>query len=213
MTYNVHTIIAEMRPLVAELKIDRDFFLSGLDQFSMVVVSDDCNMTDKDEPDYGAILPESYFNKCASSPDQMLVHYLHMMGHKWCGMRWRQCPTPYETFTKTECDLIEEIYIQRMFMQLSPVLHAEFHRCTMEYEHYRPWVNSHVRSVVNTMFSLNPVVDVGDDLTHIHQLLYSSDAFDQQTFNMYIRLWERVITRGTGRKLIEQYEELGITSS
>lgn len=200
---NTTSLIAELPALVSQLPVDPEFFASGLDKFTMVL-SDEDDTADKDEPDYGAILPTAYAEEWANTPELMLVHYLHIMGHKRCSIFWRRCPASMSDFTKSEIDFIEECYIQRMFLEQSEQLHDEFYQCIVAFEEYRKWTHPSLRQAMNTMMyrnasCLHPV------LQEIHDVLYANDPFDQRTFNLYISMWAQTIKNG-GRYMIDVYD-------
>lgn len=208
MKTHTEQLIAKLPGLVNKLERERAFFLTGLDRFTLTTIPDGADTSDKDEPEYGAILPESYCNECANTPSMVLAHYMHMMGHKLCDLYWRRCAVQRSVFSKGECDFIEELYIQRMFLSLGGTLHADFLECVVKFEKYRNWVNPQYRSVINTLFSTNPSPDLDEHLKNMYNVLYANDPFNYNTFGLYALLCCVNLEHHGLRDVIAKYDEI-----
>ena len=101
--------VQQLRPLVEDVLIaDKDFFLSGLDQYSLGVIAD-ADEENKIEPDFGTLLPLSFFNDQVTSANDVVIHYLHVMCHKKCEVLWQKTIVPKHQFEIGEINFMEDL--------------------------------------------------------------------------------------------------------
>lgn len=191
-----------------ELRADKDFFLSGIEKYSLTIV-DDADNEDKDEPDYGTVLPLSFFQYDIKKAKDVVVHYIHIMGHKKCMEFWKKCPYMRNQFTRDELHFMEEMYNQRLFMIVAPEQHKRFFNCFVEYDRYRPFKHQDLRDILNSLLQTKLHPEVPMYLRLIHENLYSFDPLAQVTFNRFVREFGMALTTTSFRELIEHYDALG----
>lgn len=198
--------VCELRPLVERTLIaDKGFFLSGLDRYSLTVVEDEDDDV-KEEPDFGTVLPLSYFNSDISSAEDVIVHYLHVMGHKKCQAFWKQISVPYNDFKIGEVHFLEEMYNQRLFSRVAPELHARFYECFKRGSEFRNFVNPALRETINTVLDKTVSTGVPVFLSRIHEKLYRFDPLLLQSFHWYVLYFHTAIQCGEFRQLVEAYD-------
>ena len=198
--------VCELPSLVERSLIaDKDFFLSGLDQYSLTVVADEDNVV-KDEPDFGTVLPLGYFNSDIFSAEDVVVHYMHVMGHKKCQAFWKQIAVPYNDFQIGEVHFLEEMYNQRLFSRVAPELHNRFYECFKRGEQFRNFVNRSLRETINTVLDKTVSLGVPDYLVRIHEKLYRFDPLLLQSFHWYVLYFHTALQYGDFRQLIEAYD-------
>ena len=197
--------VSELRPLVEKALIaDKGFFLSGLDQYSLTVIADEDNEK-KEEPDFGTVLPLGYFNSDIFSAEDVVVHYLHVMGHKKCQAFWKQIPVPYNDFQIGEIHFLEEMYNQRLFSRVAPELYNRFYECFKQGSQFRNFANLSLRETINTVLDTKVADEVPEFLARIHEKLYRFDPLLLQSFHWYVLYFHTALQYGHFRKLIEEY--------
>lgn len=197
--------VSELRPLVEKILIaDKGFFLSGLDQYSLTVIADEDNEK-KEEPDFGTMLPLGYFNSDIFSAEDVVVHYLHVMGHKKCQAFWRKIDVPYNDFRIGEIHFLEEMYNQRLFSRVAPELYQPFYECFKRGNEFRKFVNPALREIINTVLDKTVSDEVPILLSRIHEKLYRFDPLLLQSFHWYVLYFHTAVQHGEFRSLIESY--------
>lgn len=197
-----------LRPCVEEILVaDQDFFLDSLDKYSFTVVSDEENRN-KQEPDFGTVLPLSFFNTDIHSIQCIAVHYLHVMGHKKCQAFWKQISVPYHYFRESEIHFLEEMYNQRLFDVISPSIYEDFYQGFLRYEEntkFQPLSKLAIRNKLNTLFSKTPHPELPELLRETHSKLYVSDPLSLNTFRWYAEVFHLLINVSNLREQIESY--------
>lgn len=198
--------VCDLRPLVEEtLVADKRFFLSGLDHYSLTVVADESNEV-KEEPDFGTVLPLSYFNSDIFSAKDIVVHYMHVMGHKKCQTFWKQIAVPYNDFQIGEVHFLEEMYNQRLFSRVAPELYNRFYECFKRAGQFRNFVNKTLRETINTVLDRKVSFEEPVYLARIHEKLYRFDPLLLQSFHWYVLYFHTSLKYGDFRQLIEAYD-------
>jgi hypothetical protein len=183
---------------------DNEFFLSGLDKFTLNVIQDHENDT-KEESDYGSLLPVSVANTLLTKPQDVVVHYIHVMCHKKCKQLWIHCPVRYDFFKRYEIDFIEEIYNQKLIDTVAPKCYTEFHALIESYDQILGQTTV-IRTTLNTLLTRTPDQVLTKTICDIHKKLYESDPLDQATFNSYIGSWYKLFQINEIREIIRLYE-------
>lgn len=191
-----------------ELWADKEFFMSGIEKYSLTVIDDVDNNENKNEPDYGTMLPISFAQQDILEAKDVVVHYLHVMGHKKCMEFWKKCPYDRNRFKSNELDFIEEMYNQRLFMIVAPEQHIRFFNCFVAYDQFRPFKNRDARDVLNSLLQIKPHEEVPLYLKHIHERLYAADPLSQITFNRYIGDFMDALARTSFSVVIQHYDAL-----
>ena len=198
--------VCELHPLVEKALIaDKGFFLSGLDHYSLTVVSDE-EEANKEEPDFGTMLPLSYFNSDIHSAEDVVVHYLHVMGHKKCQAFWKQISVPYNDFQIGEVHFLEEMYNRRLFSRVAPESQSRFYECFKQGGKVRKFANPELREIINTVLNTSVSNDVPDFLARIHEKLYRFDPLLLQSFHWYVLYFHTAVQCGEFRQLVEAYD-------
>ena len=197
--------VCELRPMVERVLIaDKDFFLSGLDQYSLTIIADEDN-EEKEESDFGTMLPLSYFNSDITSAEDVVVHYMHVMGHRKCQAFWKKISVPYNDFHIGEIHFLEEMYNQRLFSRVAPELYHRFYECFKRGGQLRSFANLPLRETINTVLDTKVATEVPDFLARIHEKLYRFDPLLLQSFNWHVLYFHTALQYGHLRQLIEEY--------
>ena len=200
--------VSELRPLVEKaLVADKSFFLSGLDKYSLTIIADEDN-EDKEEPDFGTMLSLSYFNAGIHSAEDVVVHYLHVMGHKKCQAFWRKIDVPYNDFRIGEVHFLEEMYNQRLFSRVAPELHSRFYECFKLASRLHGFVNRTLRETLGSVLDMRVSNETPHFLARIHEKLYQFDPLLVQSFNWYVLYFHTALQHGNLRELIEAYDQI-----
>ncbi len=198
--------VSELRPLVEKVLIaDKGFFLSGLDQYSLTVIADEDNEK-KEEPDFGTVLPLGYFNSDIFSAEDVVVHYLHVMGHKKCQAFWKHTPVPYNDFQVEEVHFLEEMYNQRLFSRVAPGLHSRFYECFKRADQFRNFVNQDLRKILHTVLDMKVSEGVPYFLMRIHEKLYRFDPLIAQCFQWHALYFYDALQHENFRELVQAYD-------
>lgn len=186
---------------------DRDFFLSGLDRYQFIVIDDEENDT-KEEPDYATMAPLSFYAQHVRSANDVMTQYAHVMGHKKCDALWQKCLIPKQIFSRSEIDLIEETYNQRLFSLVAPSICESFYKTFVAYGRYRGYKDQASREILNSLLTKKVHPDLFSSLKQIHTYLYQYNPLTQKTFNNYIRMWSVVLKIPEVKRSIAQYDQL-----
>lgn len=185
---------------------DREFFLSGLDNYQFIVIADDEN-ENKEEPDYASMMPLSFYTENVLTGLDVLTQYAHVMGHKKCNQLWLKCPTPKQFFSRHEIDFIEEMYNQRLFSLVAPAIYDNFYRTFLNYGKYRGTKHPELVEVLSSVLTRKVHPDLLASLKQIHTGLYQYNPLNQKTFNQYIRLWTVALRIPEVKRSIALYDE------
>lgn len=201
--------LKDLRPAVKKVLVGLDdgFFLSGINHFNVTVVADQ-DWGKIEEPDYGVIIPLSLFKLDITSVESLVVHYLHVMGHKKCGEFWQRVRTPRHEFLREEVDFFEEMYNQRLFEWMAPTEHVRFATCFTVYNAHRPFAYPELRMQLDTL--LTRVVDpaVPQYLRKMHEELYHNNPLGPSLFSWYAKVFHLALQSTDLRELIRKYELL-----
>lgn len=190
--------------VTSELQADQEFFLSGIDRYSLTIVGDADN-DNKDEPDFGTVLPLSFYQQDIKTAQDIVVHYLHVMGHKKCMEFWLKHPYPRDKFTYDEIHFMEEIYNQRLFLAVAPNQHKRFFDCFTAYDRIRSFKYQDFRDILNSLLQTKSC-GVPKYLQHIHERLYASDPLLQSTFSCFVGAFEVALHKTSFRDVVKHYD-------
>jgi hypothetical protein len=183
---------------------DFDFFVSGIDKFTLSTIPDN-QFNDKEEPDFGVLLPESGVRNYIHKPEDIIVHYIHIMCHKKCKIFWKTSAVPYYFFRKHEIEFIEEMYNQRLMDVVAPLMYDEFIAIYKIAEQFSTKSNDFTVAM-NTVLTKEPSALLPEWLHKIHKDLYSADPLLSETFNEYIKAWFENFAKHNVREIIKNYE-------
>lgn len=170
----------------ASLYIMSGQYIKALSGYSMVVVSDQCDNSNKQELPFQTIIGETFFANHINDTGDVLCHALHAISHQFCDVLWVNCPTPMDTLTPDELDFFEEIYNQRLAYAVAPTLHDRFPRALEDYNIYQNDQSTPAQLSALSLLTLTPSSHV-EELNQLHRWLYGADPFNQATFDQYIQ--------------------------
>jgi hypothetical protein len=185
--------------------VDIDFWKSELNTYQFVVIDDALNSS-KEEPPYCTMVPLSFFVDNIKSPLDILVQYIHVMGHEKCRQLWLQSIAPRRLLSRDEIDFVEEIYNQRLFSVVAPSVYDPFYQSFVAYEKVFNWTHPDLRMILNTLLTQTPHPNVPPPMIQIHSYLYSNDPLDQNTFDRVMWMWIKLLTTSSARELIQLSE-------
>jgi len=197
---------------VAKHDLNHDgFFVQALDKFNFQVVGVEEGFK-MDEPEYGCIFNTDRFNLQLRNYDDLLAQVIHTCLHEWCELAWFNTPTPKQSFTAIELDVLEELYGQALMSHIAPYRYELFPDNLREYFEFVNKNTEDTKPVFDKIFGLMTFAigsKVEDSrLCTVMTWLYASNVLDQPTFARFIALCDALIKHTDFRAIIQEYYDL-----
>ena len=178
-------------------------FIDNLSCYQLLATDSD---DEKEEPDFATVLPIKVTQELIKTPLDALVMYSHFIGHRICDDAWTKNKVPKNHFPQHAFDLIEDIYVQRIFQVIAPEIYDRFYQFFCMFDMRRPFQHRSIRSILNTMMWKFIYKELPQPAIAVHQFLYEANPLDQETFNNYIRYWYGLLKIPEFAELVEKYD-------
>jgi hypothetical protein len=94
------------------------FLIENFPRFEILTYPDN-NPRPEDLP-FKTIVPESQYPIIFQNQDDVTANCLHVCGHQFIERMWYNIRVPKGTFTDSQIDFLEDIYIQSVVSQIAP---------------------------------------------------------------------------------------------
>lgn len=203
-------MVSGLRPFIRQyFNMFQDRYEEILGTYQMIVYpdgQDEFEHEDSDDRKIETRAPYSFFEKHIQTNYDAFLVTAHLLGHAHCCDFWNRCRIPRSMIPDRLYDVVEDMYLQRLFQVIAPEIREPVAHILMCFDLYKPFQNRDLRSVINTIWLDTIDSKAPLELKAIHHYLYTHDPLEQNTFDCFVRGWVGMLTNQTLNELFIKYD-------